>query len=36
MMASSEIGRTAVGRTRALLVFGTTPDARGLVVMIDT
>ena len=34
-MASSEIGRTAVGRTKALLVFGTAPDARGLVVTVN-
>jgi len=34
-MASSEIGRTAVGRTKALLVFGSGPDAGALVVTVN-
>lgn len=35
MMVSSGIGRTAVGRSRALLVFRTAPDAHGLVVTVN-
>lgn len=35
MMVSGETGRTAVGRTVALLVFGKGLDARGLVVTVN-